>query len=321
MPSTARARTRATLLLVSLGLVLGAACGGGDDEAPDFSAEAIATSQSAEVTAILASSPPAVGPARLSFGIFDKQGQLVSTAEDVEVRLYTLEGSTGTLVTEQRLTPITLGDSGATHEHATTEAHLHQEMVTVYTAYAELTRPEWWGAVLSFTLDGERYEDQALRFFVVNESTEPAVGAQVPATQQKTTQSGLALADLDTSPEPNAALHDMTIAAAIASGRPSVIAFATPAFCQTRFCGPIIEEVVTPTWERYRDRVNVLHVEPYDVPAARQGALKLEPVMTEWGLQTEPWVFVLDGEGRVLAKFEGVTSLDEVTSAVDRALG
>ncbi|HXG42786.1 MAG TPA: hypothetical protein VNL95_08695 [Dehalococcoidia bacterium] len=36
---------------------------------------------------------------------------------------------------------------------------------------------------------------------------------------------------------------------------------------------------------------------------------------------SEPWVFVLDGQGRVAAKFEGIVTLAEVESALLPLLG
>ena len=55
----------------------------------------------------------------------------------------------------------------------------------------------------------------------------------------------------------------MTVAEAIDTKKPTLIAFATPAFCQTRFCGPVIEEVVAPLAKDYRGRANFVHIEPY----------------------------------------------------------
>jgi hypothetical protein len=112
------------------------------------------------------------------------------------------------------------------------------------------------------------------------------------------------------------------VAEAIASGRPSLVAFATPAFCRTRFCGPVVDAVVVPLAARYAGRANFLHIEPYDLAQARgSGRLVPIPELEQWGLTTEPYLFLLDGTGRVVAKFEGVTSADEVGAALRRLLG
>lgn len=54
-------------------------------------------------------------------------------------------------------------------------------------------------------------------------------------------------------------------------------------------------------------------MEPYDLRAAREGRdLSLSQTMREWDLPSEPWIFVLDSQGRVAAKFEGIVSREEV---------
>ena len=42
--------------------------------------------------------------------------------------------------------------------------------------------------------------------------------------------------------------------------------------------------------------------------------------MEQWGLTSEPYLFVLDGAGKVAAKFEGITQKDEVAAALDKVL-
>src|SRR5690606_16540549 len=137
----------------------------------------------------------------------------------------------------------------------------------------------------------------------------------------------LTLADVDdaaaisSQPEPNEAMLDQTVAAALDGGKPVVIAFVTPAFCVTRYCGPVMDAVVQPAFEQYGDRVEFIHIEPYDLAKARGDAV-LEPVpaVVEWGLRTEPFIFVIDGEGIVRVKLEGVTDLAELSEAIESVL-
>jgi hypothetical protein len=42
--------------------------------------------------------------------------------------------------------------------------------------------------------------------------------------------------------------------------------------------------------------------------------------MREWHLPTEPWTFLVGGDGRVKAKFEAAVSAGELESAVKRFL-
>ncbi len=46
----------------------------------------------------------------------------------------------------------------------------------------------------------------------------------------------------------------------------------------------------------------------------------MAPWVTEWGLVSEPWVFVVDASGKVTAKFEGAATADEVEAAARAAL-
>ena len=117
-------------------------------------------------------------------------------------------------------------------------------------------------------------------------------------------------------------MHDRTIAAALTEGRPTVIAFATPAFCTSRVCAPVMDTVMDPLYERYGDRATFIHVEPFVLRDLRSGFVQNPvPAAREWQLQTEPWVFVVGADGRIAAKFEGIAGLDEVEQALVASLG
>ena len=332
-----RGRSRAALaagvLAVSL---MAAACGsGGDAEGVSWAPQDIALPQDAPLKPVLVNSQLGAGDARVVFGFFDPNGALAEDVTSATVRLYTLDGDEGSLQSEHELRPVTLAQDSFIHEHADGSDHEHQAVVTVFTARVDLPASEtdastpapvdaiaggWWGAELSGeTADGD-FEGLRLRFFVRDDTSEPAIGEPVPATEQAVVGDGIDIADLDTTQPPNPELHETTVAEALEGDKPLVVAFATPAYCVTRFCGPVVEQVVLPLWENYGDRVDVIHIEPYDIPQARDGRLIAVDAMTEWGLQTEPWVFVVDADGSVAAKFEGIMDYDEVAAAVDAVL-
>ena len=116
-------------------------------------------------------------------------------------------------------------------------------------------------------------------------------------------------------------MHELTTAEAIGSGRPAVVAYATPAFCQSRVCGPLMDAVVDPLFERYADRVAFIHVEPFLLAKARGGEFVPVPTVDEWGLQTEPWIFIIDQERRVACRFEAIVALEEVEPVLERVFG
>lgn len=126
------------------------------------------------------------------------------------------------------------------------------------------------------------------------------------------------LEQISSDPDPDPRLHELSLDEALGSGRPTVVAFATPAFCQTATCGPTLE-VVRQVMDEYPN-VNWLHVEVYEnLDAAAGGALDPVEAVAVWGLPSEPWVFVIDSDGIVTARFEGALGADELHRALDFA--
>ena len=157
-------------------------------------------------------------------------------------------------------------------------------------------------------------------FDVLEESASVAMGAPAPLSETLTLDDVEDVAEIDTSNPPIPEMHTLTISEAVTSGRPSVIIFATPAFCLSRICGPT-KDVVDDLFEQYKDEVNFVHVEPYELDRARSGeGLFPVPATTEWGLTSEPWVFLVDSEGNIAAKFEAVVTLDELNAALEPLL-
>jgi len=149
---------------------------------------------------------------------------------------------------------------------------------------------------------------------VAAESMTPAIGDVAPPSESVTAAEVADLAEITTDLEPEPSFYEMSIADAVTSGRPSVIVFATPRFCQTAVCGPMLD-VVKGVAPAYPD-VNVVHVEVFtnlDDPEN----IELVPAIGEWNLPTEPWLFVVDGSGTIAGRFEGVIDSIELSSLLD----
>jgi hypothetical protein len=93
-----------------------------------------------------------------------------------------------------------------------------------------------------------------------------------------------------------------------------VVAFATPKFCASRACGPVVDVVDDARREFANRGVRFIHVEVYTDNDPNKGVNRW---MREWNLQTEPWVFVVDADGKIVAKFEGSASADELRAAIE----
>lgn len=188
----------------------------------------------------------------------------------------------------------------------------------VFAAQIEFDQAGLWLAEVSPTDGAAEGELARLVLRVAEESSTPALGSPAPASLNRTASDVASLEELTSDIEPDPDLYSMTIAEALQAGKPLVVAFATPAFCTSATCGPQVD-VVKELKESYLEQANFIHVEVFDNPhEMRDDFTKgvVSPIFEEWGLPSEPWVFVIDAEGRVSAKFDGFASYDELEQAL-----
>jgi hypothetical protein len=95
--------------------------------------------------------------------------------------------------------------------------------------------------------------------------------------------------------------------------RPVVITFATPALCQSRVCGPVVD-IVEQAKAKAPSSVAFIHQEIWKDNKVRKG--NVQGPVAAWRLQTEPWTFVIAKSGRIAARFEGPFSLGELERAI-----
>ena len=107
----------------------------------------------------------------------------------------------------------------------------------------------------------------------------------------------------------------MSVADALKKGEPFVLAFATPEFCQSQTCGPTLDIVKSVVKDF--PKVTTIHVEPYELPAEPPNFAPVKSAQ-EWGLPSEPWVFVVDDKGKVAAKYEGAIAPEELNAQLKK---
>jgi hypothetical protein len=185
----------------------------------------------------------------------------------------------------------------------------------IYVAKLHITRPgHYW--VLAEPVGGTPIQGLTI-LNVKARSTSPAVGSK--AIRSRTPTIGTApLKALTTRVPPDRGLLRYSVAGSLAAGAPFVLAFATPEFCTSRTCGPVVD-VVDQVRKRFAaSGTRFIHVEVF---RNNKPALGYNRWMREWHLRTEPWVFLVGRDGRIKAKFEGSVSVGELTAAVRRFLG
>ena len=163
---------------------------------------------------------------------------------------------------------------------------------------------------------------------VWEEPSTPPIGAPAPLIDSPTADDvGGDIGRISSDPDPVARFYELSILDAIEADKPAVIAFVTPAFCQSGTCGPTIDKVKEVAASHPTD-VNFVHVEPYlmwmkdgylQPMLSEEGWLQSAPWTERFGLRTEPYVIVLDAEGLVRAKFEGAITVEELEDALWKA--
>lgn len=287
---------------------------------------AVGTAVAAERTAqkekafqvLLTTSELVVGQNRLAFGLL-REHRLLEAA-DAMVRVYALRGQEASLLAETQapydaLEVVAQGHHVHIHPDGTQHRHDEIEMRGIYVTQVTFPQPGAWGLEV-LARQGKGPEEKSR--FTVNVLATPRtlpLGAPAPPSHNRIASDVSDLQQIDSSNPPDPRLHQMRIADAIAQGKPQVIVFATPQFCTSRVCGPVVD-VVRMLIPAYGERVVFTHQEVWQDAAAQA----LSPTMVEWNLHTEPWIFVVDGRGIIRAKFEGLTTVRELEAALKQAL-
>jgi hypothetical protein len=97
---------------------------------------------------------------------------------------------------------------------------------------------------------------------------------------------------------------------------PIVLLFATPEFCQSRVCGPVVD-VAEQAKQVYGDKAAFIHMEIYN---DNDPAKRVRPQVRAFHLPSEPYLFTIDRGGVIRAAIEGPVGLKLMGEAVDKAI-
>ncbi len=139
----------------------------------------------------------------------------------------------------------------------------------------------------------------------------PEVGQRPPRINTPTKQSvGGDLAKIDTRIPPDQ-MHEVNFADVLGK-QPVVLIFATPALCQSRVCGPVVD-VAQEVADEYKGKADFIHMEVYNHNEIAKG---IRPQLRAFGLESEPWTFLIGKEGKVKDRIEGAYGVPELEAAM-----
>ncbi len=329
MRSPAKSLLASIIAVALAGGVLAAGCGsddgGGGEDAPASrpapSASEFPAAKGQTLNQLLAANAggqgPVVSPAarvlrvgenRFPFGVFTVDQEPITTAQ---IAIYAAPGN---------LDGPAEGPYPARIEDLSTEAAFVARTTSgdpdaakvVYVSELPLKRPGKW-AFAALIKEGDGYSGSLLPSSgLVGEFDVLGVGDSAPRVSTPTVADVADVSEIDTRVPPGT-MHEDDLQDVLGK-KPVVLLFATPALCQTRVCGPVVD-VAEQVKREFGDQVAFIHQEIYKDNDISKGS---RPQVEAYALPSEPWLFVIDAEGKVSTVIEGAFSVGELTAAVDK---
>jgi hypothetical protein len=250
------------------------------------------------------------GPSRIAFGMIAPDGTPVYGPTAVYVAPTPSDPAEGpflapadVLLTEARY---------RSKQAATTE----DPFVAVYAGDAEFAEKGDY-AVLAAT----KQQDGSLtgatgqvKVVEQDESPIPAVGEKAPKVATETIEDAKGDISMIDTREPPSDMHENF--ADFVGKQPVALLFATPQLCASRVCGPVTD-IELQMKAKYGDRMQFIHQEVWVDNDTTKG---LRKPLQEFGLPTEPWLFVVDKSGEITARLEGSIGIKQFEDAVKSGL-
>jgi hypothetical protein len=258
----------------------------------------------------LASSVFTVGKDRLAFGMIDKQGQFVY-------------GPTAVYLAPNPGAPAQ-GPYAAPADVLLTEGRYRSRQsaeetdpfAAVYESQVKFNHKGPW-AVLVVTKDGGKYVAAPSQVQVTTKKADPIpdVGESPPRVATDTLASVKGNVKLLDTRVPPSDMHKESFDKVLGK-KPVALLFSTPQLCQSRVCGPVTD-VAEQLKAKYGDKVEFIHQEVYVNNDVNAG---LRPPLQAFHLRTEPWLFVVNAQGKITARLEGSFGVTAFENALKTAL-
>jgi hypothetical protein len=299
-----------TAVTVVLSCLLLAGCGGtgeqqgAEDPGPGATLEELWRAPGDDVAVIPGTENHEPGDVRVSFLVVDAEGAVVSLPT---ARVWVSEGLAEAPFLEAEAKLERIGVPGGDEADAT----------HIYVARLQLPRAgKYW--LLAEPVGGAE-PVQALGNVVVSKSDAPPdAGDAAFASETPTLASaGGDASAITTRTPPDETLLEHSVADSIAARAPFVVTFATPKYCSSRTCGPVVDVVEEVQRRLDGEGVRFIHVEVFTDNDPAKGFNRW---MQEWKLPTEPWTFLVGADGRIVERFEGTVSVSELETAVREKL-
>ncbi|HEY2716363.1 MAG TPA: hypothetical protein VGI73_09110 [Solirubrobacterales bacterium] len=280
------------------------------------------------------------GENRYPFGVFEKAkaGQLGAEVDDAEVALYyakvpALSGKRSKpgvkgAAAQASITALdqpAVGPFPARIETLRTEPEFESRTTrddpdaarVVYSAQIPLPEKGQWKLVALIKEGGQIGAVSQLPSVNAGEfNAVPSVGERAPLINTPTAQDVGGEASKITTRIPPDTQNEVDYADVLGK-EPVLLLFATPKFCQSRVCSPVVD-VAEQAKAKYGNEARFIHMEIYN--DKNPSHLTVLPQVRAFHLPSEPWLFAIDREGVVRATVEGGFGTELMDEAVEKAV-
>jgi hypothetical protein len=187
------------------------------------------------------------------------------------------------------------------------------ELTGFYVAEVDLPTPGTWLGVALVDVATQRAAGQGAIPVSLRVPAQVGTMARSGPSPVATTPSGLAKI---CTREPACPMHEISLDQALRSGKPTVLSFATPLLCASRMCGPVVDEQLVAFQKLGKRKANFIHLELYP----QRDTSKPAPLYVDWGLESEPWLVVIDRAGVIRFRGEGPITASEIQAALQPLL-
>lgn len=266
------------------------------------------------------------GENRFPFGVFERDGGQVT---DATVALYfarvplpvgkRTSSEKAREAAEEALDQPAVGPFPAAIESLQTQPAFRAKTTTddpdaagvVYATEVDFPRDGEWRIVALIEEDGELRSSLLPSASVGKFRKVPRPGQMAPKIHTPTPEDvGGDLAKLTTRIPPDT--QNKVDYADVLGKEPIVLLFATPQFCASRVCGPVVD-VAEQVKELYGNEAEFIHMEIFN---DNDPSKDTRPQVRAFHLPIEPWLFAIDRSGRIEDEIQGAFGVEELTRVV-----
>tara|TARA_Y100000590_G_scaffold461899_1_gene624600 strand:+ start:17450 stop:18268 length:819 start_codon:yes stop_codon:yes gene_type:complete len=151
------------------------------------------------------------------------------------------------------------------------------------------------------------------------------IGEKAPIIQTKVINDNNLIETITSDPHPDPSLYQISLDKALEKNIPILVTLSTPGYCQSYTCGPQTK-VLSDLNNKFNDnQIQIIHIEIYDNPneMKKSGDISIgiqSPQISEWGIKTEPWTFLINNNGMIVERYEGFVSFEELEEDINNLL-